>query len=668
MRTNGAGTRPRSEQTTSATGGKSTGPIRGLARDVTNRIRRRRRLVALLSTIGVTIAAYAAAYAVRFDFQWPVLYTSTFLATLFWLVALRVIMSILFKINRHRWRYSGIRYIIDIALACGFSSLLFFLLVGQFPLDPIVPRSVILLELIFASYALGALRIGYRVISEWGLRRKVTRGQPDACRHVLIIGAGEAGSRVSQHLANHPEIGFDVVGFVDDDPGKAKTRVWGVPVLGDVKDVPRLVKSHLVDEIVVAMPSAPPAAVLRVVETCKDLDIGFKILPREESVLRDSNPLIRLRNVRIEDLLARDPIELELPQLAADIEGHSVLITGAAGSIGSELSRQVALHRPKRLILLDQAETDLFFVELELRAKHPELRIIPAVGDILNKSRLAEIVEKWKPSRVYHAAAYKHVPMMEVNPSEAVRNNVIGTWNVATAAGKAGVQKFVLISTDKAVNPSNVMGTTKRAAELAILSCADLYPETFFTAVRFGNVLGSQGSVIPVFERLFAEGRKLTVTHPEVTRYFMTIPEAVQLVLQASLLPEARSHIAMLDMGAPVSVLEMARNFLRLRGETDPDERIEFIGLRPGEKLHEELTGETEQTRSTAHAKVRVVVRTEENWRLELYARLHTPPLGAVIGRGIERLEPMWAIPAETAARSAAAKRMADSEHRERSA
>jgi FlaA1/EpsC-like NDP-sugar epimerase len=643
-------------------------PIRQLALYVTAKLRYRRRMVSILSTIAVTIAAYAAAYAIRFEMQWPTEYTGVFLATLFWLVSARVFASVLFKLNLHRWRYSGIRYIVNIVAATAVSSLVFYLIAQGLPLDRAVPRSVILLEFILASYALGALRMTYRFVSEWGQRRQLTREDGRLFRRTLIVGAGEAGSLVSQHLVHHPELGYAVTGFVDDDPGKARTRMWGIPVLGSLKDLPRLVASHLIDELVVAMPSASPDAIRRLVGICRDLDVRLKILPAEGSVLRGDEAMVRLREVRIEDLLAREPVDLELPQLTADIEGQTVLITGAAGSIGSELARQVVLHKPKRLILFDQAETGLFYIDLELRDRHPDVRIIPMVGDILNKDRLGEVFTKWKPSRVFHAAAYKHVPMMEANPSEAVRNNVIGTWQVAATAGKAGAAKFVLISTDKAVNPENVMGMTKRAAELAILSCADLYPGTAFTAVRFGNVLGSQGSVIPIFKRQADEGRNLTVTHRDVTRYFMTIPEAVQLVLQASLLPEARSHIAMLDMGHPVSVLEMARNFLRLRGVTDPDEHIDFIGLRPGEKLHEELTGESEETRSTSHPKVRVVVRAEENWRLELYARLHRPPLGAMVGKELESLGQMWKAPSEPAATKAGATYSVKPEPTERTA
>jgi FlaA1/EpsC-like NDP-sugar epimerase len=550
----------------------------------------RRQALALVSTVAVTIGAYAAAYAVRFEMRWPADYTHTFLVTLGWLLGVRVAVSFLFNFNVHRWRYSGIRDLADIVLATLLSSGVFYLTVTRLAVQPTVPRSVILLECVFASYALGGLRLGYRFVFEWYQRRLTVSGRAGDRRRVLIAGAGEAGTFVSHHMIRYPESGYVVVGFVDDDRRKARTRMWGIPVLGRLDDIPRLVETQAIHEVVVAMPSAPPAAVRRLVNVCEDIDVKLTILPHERGVLQGPVRLSQLRDVQIEDLMAREPMELELPELTADIASESVLITGAAGSIGSELARQVALHRPRVLVLFDQAETDLFFVELELREKHPDLDVVAMIGDIRNEARVADAFEKYKPSRVYHAAAYKHVPMMETNPSEAVRNNVVGTWQVAAAAGNSGSEKFVLISTDKAVNPTGVMGTTKRAAELVTLSCAERYPDTAFMAVRFGNVMGSQGSVIPIFKRQLAQGRKLTVTHPEVTRFFMTIPEAVQLVLQASVLREARSHITMLDMGQPVRVLDMARNLLRLGGETRADERIEIVGLRPGEKMHEELT------------------------------------------------------------------------------
>src|SRR3989338_1469183 len=315
-----------------------------------------------------------------------------------------------------------------------------------------------------------------------------------------------------------------------------------------------------------------------------------------------------VRDVRIEDLLGREPIQLTLPELAADLAGCSVLITGAAGSIGSELARQVALHGPATLVLFDQAETDLFFLEMALREKHPDLRLVPVIGDILDVGAVERVFREYTPARIYHAAAYKHVPMMECNPHEAVRNNVVGTWRVAEAAGRHGVAKFVLVSTDKAVQPVSVMGVTKRLAELVVLELQERFPDTSYAAVRFGNVLGSSGSVIPIFKRQIERGQPLTVTHPEATRYFMTVQEAVQLVLQASLLPDVRGSIAMLEMGEPVLIMDLAKNLLELSGVRQVSgDHIVYTGLRPGERPHEVLTAPDEETVPAANAKVRIV-------------------------------------------------------------
>jgi FlaA1/EpsC-like NDP-sugar epimerase len=351
-----------------------------------------------------------------------------------------------------------------------------------------------------------------------------------------------------------------------------------------------------------------PPELRRIVEACEATGLKFKVLPGIAEVLAGEVRFNQVRDVRIEDLLGREPVQLTLPELAADLAGCSVLITGAAGSIGSELARQVALHGPTTLVLLDQAETDLFYLDMELRDHHPGLKIVPVVGDVVEAAALERVFEEYRPDRIFHAAAYKHVPMMECNPREAVRNNVIGTWRVAEAAGRHGVEKFVLVSTDKAVRPVSVMGASKRLAELVVLEMQEQYPETTFAAVRFGNVLGSAGSVIPIFKMQIAAGKPLTVTHPEATRYFMTIPEAVQLILQASLLPEVVGSIAMLEMGEPVRIADLARNLLELSDVRDGSgNHIVYTGLRPGERLHEELIAPNEETVPTAHAKVRIV-------------------------------------------------------------
>ncbi|MBI4542180.1 MAG: polysaccharide biosynthesis protein, partial [Gemmatimonadetes bacterium] len=346
----------------------------------------------------------------------------------------------------------------------------------------------------------------------------------------------------------------------------------------------------------------------RIVELCEATGLRFKVLPGIAEVLAGDIRINQLREMRIEDLLGREPVLLKLPELAADLSDRSVLITGAAGSIGAELARQVALHGPGTLVLFDQAETDLFYLELELREKHPELRLVPVVGDVVDADLVESVFAEYRPERVYHAAAYKHVPMMEMNPRAAVRNNVLGTWRVAEAAGRHRAEKFVLVSTDKAVRPVSVMGATKRVAELIVLELQQRHAATAYAAVRFGNVLGSNGSVIPVFKRQLEAGQPLTVTHQDVTRYFMTIQEAVQLILQASLVKEVRGRIAMLEMGDPVRIADLAANLLRLSGaRPGQGPGIVFTGLRPGERLHEELVAPHEETIETHIPKVRII-------------------------------------------------------------
>jgi FlaA1/EpsC-like NDP-sugar epimerase len=364
-----------------------------------------------------------------------------------------------------------------------------------------------------------------------------------------------------------------------------------------------------VAEIFIAMASVCPAFLREVTELCTDTGLPFRILPRNAGLFDGDVSLRQLRNIRVEDLLGREPVRLELPELARDLAGRSVLITGAAGSIGSELARQVALHAPRKLVLLDQAESDLYFVELEIRERHPGLEVVPVVGDILDAERMRAVFRRHRPDRVFHAAAYKHVPLMELNIREAVQNNVLGSLRMIELAGEMEVERFVLISTDKAVRPSSVMGATKRLAELTLLAARVRYPRTSYRAVRFGNVLGSQGSVIPLFRRQIETSGVVTVTDPEVTRYFMSIPEAVQLVLQASILEEGSGRIAMLEMGEPIRILDLARNLIRLAGLREGvDVHIRITGLRPGEKLHEELVHEDEETIPTPVRSVRIVL------------------------------------------------------------
>jgi FlaA1/EpsC-like NDP-sugar epimerase len=382
-------------------------------------------------------------------------------------------------------------------------------------------------------------------------------------------------------------------------------------VLGPIASLPVLASQVGAEELVIAIPSAGPTDIRRIIEQCEGTGLPFKVLPGISSVLAGKVNVGQLRALRIEDLLGREPVSLELPELLDELSGESVLITGAAGSIGAELARQVALHSPALLVLLDQAETPLFYLERELGRDHPETRIVALVGNVVDESFITRVFNEYAPSRVYHAAAYKHVPMMQPAPREALRNNVLGTWIVGEAAARCGAGKFVLVSTDKAVRPTSVMGASKRLAEVAVLSLQARHPGTTYSAVRFGNVLGSNGSVIPIFQQQIADGVPLTVTHPDMTRYFMTIPEAVQLILQASLLPEMRGAVAMLEMGEPVKIVDLARNLLRLSGRAVTADCIVFTGTRPGEKMHEELWDPDEATVQTSIPKVRIVQPTD---------------------------------------------------------
>jgi len=571
------------------------------------RLVRHRRLAALTIYAAAAATSYSASFLVRFEFQWPAQLTGTFLATLPGLLVLRGLCGSVFRLTMGSWRYVGVRDIVRLMGATALGTTLFFAAVSMLPLTPAVPRSVILLEWVFTTSLTAGIWITYRLAHEMRRTRNDASGPGVAA---LIVGAGEAGSGLVREMLRR-STGYWPVGFVDDDPFTWGTTVHGVEVMGSAENLPSIASQLGAEQIVVAIPSASIDDSRRIMDLCQTTDLPTKVLPGIDAVLEGEARVDSLREVRIEDLLGREPITLELPELAADLEGRTVLVTGAAGSIGSELVRQVAAHRPEQIVLYDQAETDLYHLELELRDLCPEIEIVPVVADILDAIALDGVFEQYAPSRVFHAAAYKHVPLMQSNPREAVLNNVIGTMRVAEAAGRFGAEKFVLISTDKAVRPSSVMGATKRLAELVMLGSQRRFPSTWFVAVRFGNVLGSQGSIIPLFQKQLEEGKALTVTHGEVERFFMTIPEATQLVLQSSLLPEARGMIAMLEMGEPVRILDLARTLIRLAGRKEGvDAEIRIIGLRSGEKMSEELTAPDEVAFSTSIEKI-CIVRTE---------------------------------------------------------
>ena len=586
---------------------KSERPLGGYPGWLLQGLRRHRRLVAYCVYALVTVFALLVAYGARFDLAVPPEYMEVIPFHLAALTALRLLAARAMGLPHSRWRYTGVDDVLRLLVVSTTSSFVFALLFRGLSQLPNVPYSVVLIEWFIFTLAVAGTWLVYRRFVEVLSIRQIRDGGPPP-RRLVIVGSGETGNLLAREMSRLPGA-YRLVGFLDDDPMMRGTRVQGVEVLGTVAQAAEVLPAVEPQELAIAIPSASPATLRRVLEDLEPLNLPVKVLPGIRQVLEGEIRVGDLRPLRIEDLLGREPVDLKLPELEADIQGRTVLVTGAAGSIGSELARQLAANSPGRLVLLDQAESDLYFVDLEIWADHPDLEIVPVVADVLDSVALDEVFQKHRPDRVYHAAAYKHVPLMEMNRRTAVRNNVLGTWNVARRAGELGVGRFVLVSTDKAADPVSVMGATKRAAERAMQVLQGEYPDTHYTAVRFGNVLGSAGSVIPLFQRQIAAGGPLTITHPDVSRYFMTIAEAVQLVLEAGLLAEVRGEVVMLEMGEPVFILELARNLVRLQGlRPGVDIQFTFTGLRPGEKLHEALHGRYEALEPTSLPEVHRLV------------------------------------------------------------
>ncbi len=461
-------------------------------------------------------------------------------------------------------------------------------------------ESVIMLDLFTTIMLLSGVRMLVRLYHEEFFAER--RG---AARRFLIIGAGNAGEALLREMMRRRDTPYHVVGFVDDDPNKYRMQIHGVPVLGTVDQLPQLCQKYSVDELAIAIPSATPKQMRRVVQICQGTKLRFSTVPSLTDIASGKLKVSQIREVEINDLLGREEVKLDLEGIQRFLRGKTVLVTGAGGSIGSEMCRQVCEFEPTRLLLVEQAENPLFFIERELRKEHPGVPLETLVCDITDRVRVDQIFDRFRPEVVIHAAAHKHVPLMEINPGEAVKNNVIGTMNVADAADRTGAENFVMISTDKAVNPTSIMGSTKRIAEMYIQDL-NKTSQTHFVTVRFGNVLGSNGSVVPIFKRQIAEGGPVTVTHPEMRRYFMTIPEASRLVLQAAAIGEG-GEIFVLDMGEPVKIVDLARELITLSGfRPGEDIEIVFTGLRPGEKLFEELSIAGEDMIPTVHPKIAV--------------------------------------------------------------
>lgn len=572
----------------------------------------KRRWLLILADILLVNLSLGLAFALRFEWSIPEVYRPHLWRIALFVTGLRIVLLALFGLYRGVWRYIGVSDLLAILRAVSLGTVL--MAASAFiarrvdysswgvPLEWLegYPLSVMVAEWLGTVTLIGGLRLGLRLMQR---HRATTRFRHLERKRVLIIGAGDAGEMVARQLMDHPEYGYQAVGFIDDDPRKRHRRIHGLPILGGRDQILQAVQGRRVEEIIIAIPSAPGQVVRGMVEQCRRAKLKFKIVPGIKDIIEGEVNLNQIREVELEDLLRRQPVSMNMDEISGYLAGRRVLVTGAGGSIGSELCRQIAGLGPESLVLLGKGENSLYEIEGEISRRFKGVSLVAAVGDVGDRARMVQVFERYRPQVVFHAAAHKHVPLMEANPGEAVKNNVFGTKTVAEAAVTAKVERFVLISTDKAVNPTSVMGATKRLAEDVVWSLGGR-GRTKFVTVRFGNVLGSRGSVVPLFKRQIAEGGPVTVTHPEVERYFMTIPEAVQLVIQAGAMGRG-GEVFVLDMGKPVKIVDLARDLIALSGlEPEADIGIEFTGLRPGEKLFEELLTAEEGVNATRHSQI----------------------------------------------------------------
>lgn len=558
-----------------------------------------KKLYPIIMDIFLTNAAFVCALLLRFDGKVPEQYILAFTRYGLFLSLLAVLVFAFFNMYSSLWQYTSIYELGNIFIAVtafSFLNWIFYLLVPES-----LPRSVFIIIWGLMLFFIGGIRVMHRFLSSWlPFRKRKT------VKSILIIGAGQAGSLVIKELFNHPELGRPVA-ILDEDIDKTGRSIHGIPVAGTMDNLDKVINKYKIQEIILAIPSAPIEDTRRILNQCKETGCKLKRLPGIYMIIDGRISVQQIRDVHISDLLGREEVELDMDGICSYLQNQTVFVTGAGGSIGSELCRQIATFKPQMLVLLDNYENNLYELQLELARDYPDQECRTLIGSVQDEKRLDSLMEQYKPQVVFHAAAHKHVPLMEDSPTEAVKNNIFGTINVAKAADRHNVKKFILISTDKAVNPTNVMGASKRIAEIAIQQI-NKDSNTEFAAVRFGNVLGSNGSVIPIFQKQIAHGGPVTVTHPEITRYFMTIPEAAQLVIQAGALAQG-GEVFILDMGEPVKILDLAKDLIRLSGyKPEVDIKIIFTGLRPGEKMHEELLLDMETADKTSHDKIFICV------------------------------------------------------------
>jgi FlaA1/EpsC-like NDP-sugar epimerase len=578
-----------------------------------NIIRNKNFYLMLLLDAFLVVASYLLAYLLRFEGQIPIKEWKSLTDTLPYIVPFKLSVFMFFGLYKGMWRYTSLVDLFNILKGTIISSGIVMIAILFIYRFEGFPRSVFVLDWILTSIFIAGVRITIRLLLSERERelkflfqnpfskRKAIRPQ----KRLLIIGAGDAGEKMLREIRDNPRLNYEVVGFLDDDPKKRGMRIHGVTVLGSVSRIHDMAYRDEMDEILIATPSASAKQMRRIIEACEGTGLKSRTTPGIGELIDGKISFKSVREVSFEDILGRDPIDLDMKGIGSYLTDKVVLVSGAGGSIGSELCRQIAQFQPKNLILFDKTENSLFHIEMEFRQRFPNIFVTSVLGDVKYRSYLNKHFADYRPQVVFHAAAYKHVPIVELNPSEAIYNNIIGTKNIVEASHQFGAERFIMISTDKAVRPSSVMGATKRVAEM-ITSCYASNPSRF-VSVRFGNVIGSEGSVVHLFKKQIERFGPVTVTHPEITRYFMTVPESCKLILQAGALGEG-GEIFILDMGTPIKILDMARDLIRRSGfKPDVDIEIKFTGLRPGEKLHEELITEGEGIVRTPYDKIFVL-------------------------------------------------------------
>lgn len=558
-------------------------------------------LLFLLDTIIVATAIFVAAWIV-YPAYTDILTSTAIISSAIALVIFHHLYAAVFKLYKKVWSYASVGELIAIVKAVTLSVIsagVVQLLLNDFS----ILRRALVVTWLLHIILIGGSRFIWRMY-----RDRYISNNNKSQKRTLIVGAGAAGAMIVRQLQNEHNIELEPVAFVDDDLSKQKMEMYGLPVVGTVHDIPRIVDEYGIEHIVIAIPSLRNGELKNIVEACASTPAQVQMIPKIEDLMTGRITVSSLKNIEVEDLLGREPVKLDINAISEYVTGNTVMVTGAGGSIGSEICRQLMRFSPRKILLVGHGEYSIYKIDMELRkaygGEQEQIEIVPIIGDVKDRKRIFEIVGEHLPSIIYHAAAHKHVPLMEYNPHEAVKNNIIGTKNVAEAADKFYVRTFVLVSTDKAVNPTNVMGASKRVAEMVVQNLAK-QSDTKFVAVRFGNVLGSRGSVIPLFRKQIENGGPITITHPDITRYFMTIPEASRLVVQAGTLAKG-GEIFVLDMGEPVKIVDLAKNLIKLSGYTEDEIRMEYSGLRPGEKMFEELLGEDEVLPGEVYEKIYV--------------------------------------------------------------